>query len=195
MLRPDFASSMSGRAKIFPCNRPSGAGSTRTTIAPIGCLMSEGLTKKRRGFMWPRGLMAGELATARRPTLISDQIQGRLSPWAKLYDPQRKGPKKYNKGDDTHSLVGSVDEIPRGQGGVIKRGKSVLAVSKSKNGRARAVSASCTHAGCIVTWNNADLTWDCPCHGSIFSTEGQVIHGPATKPLAARRVPKNTKQV
>lgn len=127
--------------------------------------------------------------------LISDQIQGRLSPWAKLYDPQRKGPKKYNKGDDTHSLVGSVDEIPRGQGGVIKRGKSMLAVSKSKNGRARAVSASCTHAGCIVTWNNADLTWDCPCHGSIFSTEGKVIHGPATKPLAARRVSKNTKQV
>jgi glycine/D-amino acid oxidase-like deaminating enzyme/nitrite reductase/ring-hydroxylating ferredoxin subunit len=122
--------------------------------------------------------------------LICDQIHGRPSPWAKLYDPRRDGSKKFNKGDDTHSLVRSMDDIPRGHGGVIKRGKSMLAVWKSRNGRTRAVSASCTHAGCIVSWNNADLTWDCPCHGSIFSADGQVIHGPATKPLAAKKVPK-----
>ena len=126
--------------------------------------------------------------------LICDHIQGRPNPWAKLYDPRRAGPKKYNKGDDTHSLVRSIDDIPRGHGGVIKRGKTALAVWKSKNGRPRAVSASCTHAGCIVTWNNADLTWDCPCHGSVFSADGQVIHGPATKPLAVKQLPKNTQR-
>jgi glycine/D-amino acid oxidase-like deaminating enzyme/nitrite reductase/ring-hydroxylating ferredoxin subunit len=122
--------------------------------------------------------------------LISDQIQGRSSPWTKLYDPRRRGPKKYNKGDDTHSLVSSVDEIPRGQGGVVQRGKGKLAVYKATNGRVRALSASCTHAGCIVTWNNADLTWDCPCHGSVFSANGHVIHGPATLPLRSRKLAK-----
>ena len=120
--------------------------------------------------------------------LISDQIQGRPNPWGKLYDPQRRGPKKYNKGDETHSLVSSIDEIHRGQGGVIKRGRAKLAVYRAANGRFRALSASCTHAGCIVSWNNADLTWDCPCHGSIFSATGQVIHGPATKPLRTRKL-------
>src|SRR5262249_51553821 len=121
--------------------------------------------------------------------LISDQIQGRPNPWEKLYDPQRRGPKKYNKGDETHSLVNSIDEIHRGQRGVIKRGGAKLAVYRAANGRVRALSASCPHAGCIVSWNNADLTWDCPCHGSIFSAAGKVIHGPATKPLRTSKLP------
>src|SRR5262245_6837936 len=122
--------------------------------------------------------------------VISDQIQGRSNPWIKLYDPRRRGPKKYNKGDDTHSLVNRIAEIPLGEGGVIKRGKANLAVYRTANGRVRALSASCTHAGCTVTWNNADLTWDCPCHGSIFSITGKVIHGPATEPLPSRRIAK-----
>ena len=123
--------------------------------------------------------------------LISDQIQGRPNPWTKLYDPRRRAPKNYNKGDDSHSLVDSIDEIPRGQGGVIKRGKAKLAVHRAANGRVRALSASCTHAGCTVSWNNADLTWDCPCHGSVFSVTGQVIHGPATEPLPSRKLAKD----
>jgi glycine/D-amino acid oxidase-like deaminating enzyme/nitrite reductase/ring-hydroxylating ferredoxin subunit len=122
--------------------------------------------------------------------LISDQIQGRPNPWIKLYDPRRRSPKNFNKGDDSHSLIDSTDEIPRGQGGVITRGKAKLAVHRAANGRLHALSASCTHAGCIVTWNNADLTWDCPCHGSVFSANGQVIHGPATKPLPPRKLAK-----
>ena len=82
----------------------------------------------------------------------------------------------------------SIEQIAPGQGAVIKRGKEKIAVWKSPEGKAHALSASCTHMGCTVTWNNADLTWDCPCHGSMFSCNGQVIHGPATKALPARKL-------
>jgi glycine/D-amino acid oxidase-like deaminating enzyme/nitrite reductase/ring-hydroxylating ferredoxin subunit len=122
--------------------------------------------------------------------LISDEIQGRSNHWAKLYDPNRRGPKKYNKGGDTQSYVRDIEDIPRGHGGVIRRGMGKLAVWKPPRGRIRMFSASCTHAGCIVTWNNADLTWDCPCHGSVFSADGKVIHGPAVEPLAVKKTPK-----
>ncbi|MGH7002413.1 MAG: FAD-dependent oxidoreductase [Alphaproteobacteria bacterium] len=122
-------------------------------------------------------------------SLIADQIQGRSNPVAAVFDATRPGPKKFNKGGDTKSRVHSLDEIKPGEGGVLKRGKGYIAVWKSKAGIAHAYSAACTHMGCIVTWNNADRTWDCPCHGSMFAENGEVIHGPAVKPLAPRKVP------
>jgi len=69
---------------------------------------------------------------------------------------------------------------------VITRGDEQIAVWRDDSGVLHGVSAACTHMGCIVTWNNADRTWDCPCHGSIFQADGEVIHGPAIQPLAAR---------
>jgi Rieske Fe-S protein len=71
----------------------------------------------------------------------------------------------------------------------VTRNRKKIAIWKSRDGRAHALDASCTHKGCAVTWNNADQTWNCPCHGSIFSREGAVLHGPATEPLKPARVP------
>ena len=120
---------------------------------------------------------------------ISDQIRGQANPWTQLYDPARKAPKHFNRGGDTESLVRRIEQIPPGAGGVVKRGKEKIAVWRSPGGKLQALSASCTHMGCTVTWNNADLTWDCPCHGSIFSHDGAVIHGPATKALPRKKLP------
>jgi glycine/D-amino acid oxidase-like deaminating enzyme/nitrite reductase/ring-hydroxylating ferredoxin subunit len=117
-------------------------------------------------------------------TMIADQIRGRPNLWTALYDPCRPASDEFNQGADTQSRMNSIDGIVPGQGGVIVRGKNKFAVRKNPDGTLHALSASCTHKGCVVTWNNAEQTWDCPCHGSIFSADGAVIHGPAVEPLA-----------
>lgn len=68
-------------------------------------------------------------------------------------------------------------------GTVIKVNGKSTAVYKDANGQVHAVSAICTHLGCTVGFNPADATWDCPCHGSRFGTDGNVIQGPATRNL------------
>jgi nitrite reductase/ring-hydroxylating ferredoxin subunit len=149
-------------------------------------------SKKERGLYVATGFNGWGISNgAAAGLLICDQVQGRTNPWSELYNPRRRGSKKFNKGGDSQSQVRTIDEIPRGHGGVLLRGKSKLAIWKSPNGRAHALSASCTHAGCTVTWNNADLTWDCPCHGSMFSATGEVLHGPAVKPLLRKKLPRS----
>ena len=56
---------------------------------------------------------------------------------------------------------------------------------KEEDGTPHAFSAACPHKGCTLTWNNADRTWDCPCHGSRFDGYGRVLNGPAVSDLAS----------
>lgn len=54
---------------------------------------------------------------------------------------------------------------------------------KDENGKLFIVNIKCTHLGCELTWNNAERSWDCPCHGSRFDYMGNVLEGPAVNPL------------
>ncbi|MCJ0973049.1 FAD-dependent oxidoreductase [Pseudomonas sp. PS1] len=117
---------------------------------------------------------------------IARQIITGRRPWKHLYDPNRPKPDDFNQSSDSQSQVADLDAIGRGEGGVVTRGDEKIAVWRDDAGTLHGVSAACTHMGCSVTWNNADRTWDCPCHGSIFKADGSVIHGPAIEPLPAR---------
>jgi nucleotide-binding universal stress UspA family protein/nitrite reductase/ring-hydroxylating ferredoxin subunit len=77
----------------------------------------------------------------------------------------------------------SVQDIAPGHGAVVEMGGRKMAVYKDDGGGVIALSPRCTHMGCTVDWNDADRTWDCPCHGSRYSFAGQVIKGPATRGL------------
>jgi len=81
-----------------------------------------------------------------------------------------------------------VGDLANGQGGVVRQGRQKLAVYRDDDGGLHAVSALCTHLQCVVEFNNAERTWDCPCHGSRFDHRGGVLQGPAAQPLEARDV-------
>ena len=79
--------------------------------------------------------------------------------------------------------VDSVRSLKPGEGAVIRDGLAKLAVCRTEDGTIIRRSAKCTHMGCIVHWNSFEQCWDCPCHGSQFAPDGQVLNGPAVKPL------------
>jgi glycine/D-amino acid oxidase-like deaminating enzyme/nitrite reductase/ring-hydroxylating ferredoxin subunit len=128
--------------------------------------------------------------------LLTDLILGRPNPWEPLYAPSRKSLKsaaeyvKENVNVARQYLdyvspgeVGSVDEIRPGHGALVRHGLTKLAVYRDDQGGLHQLSAVCTHLGCIVHWNTLEGTWDCPCHGSRFGTDGRVLNGPAVTPL------------
>src|SRR5205823_3869763 len=76
-----------------------------------------------------------------------------------------------------------VSELRNGEARVIKVDGDRIAAYRDEHGQLHAVSAVCTHMGCIVEFNEADTTWDCPCHGSRFDLDGHCLKGPARKDL------------
>jgi glycine/D-amino acid oxidase-like deaminating enzyme/nitrite reductase/ring-hydroxylating ferredoxin subunit len=129
--------------------------------------------------------------------IVTDLIMRRDNRWQEIYDPARKV--KHGLGDfvgeqvNTLSQYGdwmkggevdSVIEIAAGEGAILRDGVSKIAVYRDEQGGLHAVSAKCTHLGCVVHWNSAEQSWDCPCHGSRFATDGAVLHGPAATALA-----------
>jgi Rieske Fe-S protein len=80
--------------------------------------------------------------------------------------------------------VSSADEIAAGEGAIMRQRASKIACYKADDGTITRRSAICTHMGCIVHWNPFEKCWDCPCHGSHFAPDGQVLNGPALQSLA-----------
>ena len=84
----------------------------------------------------------------------------------------------------TGGELGSVDELQPGKGAIVRKGLAKVAAYRQPDGALVQRSATCTHVGCLVHWNSFETCWDCPCHGSQFQPDGNVINAPAIKPLA-----------
>ncbi len=150
------------------------------------------------------GLTKGVLAAE----ILTDAILGRPNEWAELYDAKRldlrRSALKLTKENgevglrffrDRVRARGGRDEIERlgpGEGTVARIGAKQYAVYRDDDGRLNALSARCTHLGCIVGWSPADRAWECPCHGSRFAADGTVVQGPATADLPPRDLPGRT---
>jgi glycine/D-amino acid oxidase-like deaminating enzyme/nitrite reductase/ring-hydroxylating ferredoxin subunit len=140
------------------------------------------------------GFTLGTLAAM----MARDQFLGKRNPWFELFDVGRRkllgGTWRYvtENVDYPYYLlrdrfaraeVESTDSIPMGQGRIARQDGTKVAAYRDENGKLTVLSPVCTHLGCIVRWNAADRTWDCPCHGSRFKPTGEVLAGPAEDPL------------
>lgn len=147
------------------------------------------------GWGMSNGVVAGRL--------IADQILERDNPWTKVYDPSRMElaavptivkenlnvAKRYYGDRISRADYETLAEVPVGGAGIVQLLEERVAVYKDEAGETHAVASACTHLGCQVAWNEAEMSWDCPCHGSRFAPDGTVLHGPATKPLAKHEGP------
>lgn len=134
--------------------------------------------------------------------LLTDLILDRENPWAKVYSPSRKSLKaaggfaKENANVAaqyaawiTPGDVRKIAEIAPGEGAVIRHHLHKIAVYRDAQGKTCAFDATCPHLGCIVEWNSAEKSWDCPCHGSRFDPQGLVVNGPAVSRLVPAEIP------
>jgi Rieske Fe-S protein len=130
--------------------------------------------------------------------IARDAMLGQENPWSELFSPDRGtlrgGAVNYLKQnvdypyyllkDRLSPVSADVHSLKSGQGRIVQMNGERIACACDAEGTLHAVSAICTHMGCQVQWNNAEETWDCPCHGSRFKPNGEVLAGPAESPLA-----------
>jgi glycine/D-amino acid oxidase-like deaminating enzyme/nitrite reductase/ring-hydroxylating ferredoxin subunit len=142
------------------------------------------------------GLTFGSMAAQ----LLTDLIRGVDNPYAAIYSPQRTlAPRQWAKyaaqnlpaawtlASDSfpQPRAMSLEGLKPGEGRIVRVNGETVAAARDATGTLHAISPTCTHLGCEVSWNAVEQTWDCPCHGSRFGADGRVIHGPAVLPLAA----------
>ena len=128
--------------------------------------------------------------------MARDWTKGAEHPWSEVFKPGRKSPpsiKEYLKenADFPVHMIRDRVKIPEGEpdklmpdeAQVMEHDGERIAAYRDPQGELHVCSAICPHLGCIVAWNPAERTWDCPCHGSRFAASGRVIAGPAESDL------------
>lgn len=141
------------------------------------------------------GMTGGTLAAM----ILSDLVLGNDNPWAQLYDAKRLNARgaatmfvKENAKVARHWVGGrlartdaeTIDDVAQGEGAIVSLKGERIAVYRDDADTVHTLSPVCTHLACYVSWNRAEKSWDCPCHGSRFTGEGTVIQGPAVRDLA-----------
>lgn len=120
--------------------------------------------------------------------ILTDMILGRDSPWTEVYDPSR------SKQGSQLIVQEDISRVEPNQGVLVEKGKDKVAVYRDPQGVFYTLNPACRHMGCSVSWNDADKTWDCHCHGSRYNARGEVILSPAVYGLLEKKVmeQKNT---
>lgn len=134
------------------------------------------------------GLIVGDLILQKDNPLANIYRANRFKPFASLGFLIRENSNVFLQYLKDFPLLArkKFADIKAGEGKVVEIKREKCAVSRDEKNKLHVVSAVCTHMKCIVNWNNAEKTWDCPCHGSRFTQTGEVIEGPAKANLAQK---------
>jgi len=137
--------------------------------------------------------------------IISSLIMNMENRWFELYDPSRKIKSMTDTKDFLKEQINvakkyaeyltlgdldSIKDLQNGQGAILRTGLTKAAVYKDEQGNLHAHTAICPHMKCILEWNEAEKSFDCPCHGSRFTALGKVINGPANVDLEKVGIPE-----
>lgn len=142
--------------------------------------------------------------------IISDLIIGNQNPWSELYDAGRVKPLASMKNfiaeniDFPSHLIGDrlspaqeahATHLRESEGAIVRIGSKKVAAYRDPQGELHLLSPVCPHLGCYVHWNEAEKSWDCPCHGSRFNATGQLMNGPAVSDLASETYDENVPMI
>ena len=190
------------RAPAAGAGRWSAARWSGQIIEPVDGLAYVGRNSMSTHVFVATGYAGNGLTGATAAAMIlCDEVGGSAHPWSDLFAATRVKPVagarafvRQNASAARHLVADRfrtltpdvVANLPAGGGQVVEYKGEKLAVYREPTGALRALSAVCTHLGCLVGWNNAEQSWDCPCHGSRYAPDGAVINGPAVQALERR---------
>lgn len=142
------------------------------------------------------GLIYGTIAAK----VLSDMVLGTNNKLTQVYDSNRSKSQGFGFifKENANVFLEYLKDLPwtglkhyqdvkKGEGKIVEIDGEKCAVSRDDNNKLHIVSGVCTHMKCIVSWNDTEQTWDCPCHGSRFSPDGEVLEGPATFELEKKK--------
>jgi glycine/D-amino acid oxidase-like deaminating enzyme/nitrite reductase/ring-hydroxylating ferredoxin subunit len=171
---------------------------------PYDHLPTIGRYRPRSSRLWvTSGFMKWGLTSATFAAMVlADLVNGRENAWAATFDPNRVSLRSAHELAQlgakfsidfvadrvTPAQAGSARDVPSGEARVVRDGLGKVGVYRDEAGGVHAVSLRCTHLGCLLRFNSAERSWDCPCHGSRFDVDGEVLEGPAVDPLERREV-------
>jgi nitrite reductase/ring-hydroxylating ferredoxin subunit len=134
------------------------------------------------------GMMIGDLFAGKTNHLLETYQANRITPRASAKFLIKENTNVFLQYLKDFPLLSKKDfsHIKKGEGKIVEIHQEKCAVSRDKNNKLNIVSAVCPHMKGIVAWNNAEQTWDCPCHGSRFTAQGHYIEGPAVGDLPSK---------
>lgn len=134
--------------------------------------------------------------------IVTDKILGKENKFEDIFTATRLEPIKnrWEVKDIIKQTVNSIalekfkiepenlSKIQKDNGAIVEIDGENIGIYKDTEGKIYAVKPNCSHLGCLLTWNNLDKTWDCPCHGSRFDYKGKNIYEPAIKDLDVKKM-------
>jgi len=140
------------------------------------------------------GMIYGSLSAL----IFLDMMQEKKSPYKELFAPGRVKPvagftnfvreaadvvKELITGKFGIETIREIGELAAGEARIVHYNDQTVALYKDEDHNIHAINPACTHIKCTVAWNEVERSWDCPCHGSRFSVDGELLTAPARKNL------------